>query len=90
LRAWGIPCWAALLLPACLQVLEAREEVEATDDPKRLKALLSANRGKQQALVAQLSQAFARGDLSAAAGLTTQLTYLAKLEHEIVDKVPLG
>ena len=70
------------------QVLEAREEVEETDDPKRLHALLSANRERQQALVAQLSRAFAGGDLRAAGGLTTQLTYLFKLEQEIVNKAP--
>lgn len=69
-------------------MLEAREEVEEADDPQRLHELLRTNRAKQAAVVAQLSAAFKRGDVGSAAGLTTQLTYLAKLEVEIVNKVP--
>ncbi|KXZ55931.1 hypothetical protein GPECTOR_2g1482 [Gonium pectorale] len=69
-------------------VLEAREQVEETDDPAQLSALLARNRAQQEGLVAGLSAAFRADDLRQAVGLTHQLQYLAKLEAEIVHKMP--
>ncbi len=70
------------------QVMEAREEVDDTDDPGRLAQLLARNRAKQEGLVGRLSAAFKAGDMAAAVGLTHQLQYVAKLEQEIVKKLP--
>lgn len=69
------------------QVMEAREEVEETDDPHRLKQMLDTNRTSQAGLDAQLAAAFKRNDLQAAAQLAHKLTYLVKLEQEIVNKL---
>ncbi|KAG2500829.1 hypothetical protein HYH03_001591 [Edaphochlamys debaryana] len=71
-----------------MQVLEAREEVEDTSDPATLSALLARNRAQQEGLVGQLSAAFRDGDERRAVGLVTQLQYLAKLEAEIIKKLP--
>lgn len=73
-----------------LQVLEAREEVESTDDVQRLQQLLARNRQQQEALVRGLSEAFRAGEgqLDRAVALVTQLQYLARLEQEIVKKLP--
>jgi molecular chaperone HscB len=68
--------------------MEAREEVDSTDDPAILSALLARNRQKQEDLVQALSAAFRSDDTRAAVALTNQLQYLAKLEHEIVKKLP--
>jgi len=68
-------------------VLEAREEVEATDDPAALRGLLEANKRAQAEVVRRLSAAFAADDVPRAAALTTQLTYLARLEHSILEKL---
>ncbi|PNH09450.1 hypothetical protein TSOC_003934 [Tetrabaena socialis] len=79
----GLSAWHCLRT-----VLEAREEVEATDDPAVLSALLAANRQQQEGVVAELSAAFRSGDLAAAVGWTHKLQYVARLEQEIVRKLP--
>ncbi len=73
-----------------LQVLEAREEVESTDDAQVLQQLLARNRQQQEGLVRGLSEAFGAGEggLDRAVALVTQLQYLARLEQEIVKKLP--
>ncbi|GLC43808.1 hypothetical protein PLESTB_000910100 [Pleodorina starrii] len=71
-----------------MEVLEAREEVEGTDDPATLSALLARNRQQQERLVAALSAAFRSGDTRGAVALTHQLQYVTKLEQEIVKKLP--
>lgn len=73
-----------------MEVLEAREEVESTDDVQRLQQLLARNRQQQEALVRGLSEAFRAGEgqLDRAVALVTQLQYLARLEQEIVKKLP--
>lgn len=75
-------------LPSCLllQVMEAREEVESTNDPDKLHQLLTSNRTQQQALVVRLREAFKQADLQQAAELTTQLTYLDRLQQAILLK----
>ncbi|KAL6762383.1 Co-chaperone [Haematococcus lacustris] len=71
-----------------MEVLEAREEVDSTEDSSQLRALLAGNRDKQARVVAQLSAAFKAAALKEAASLTTQLTYLVRLEEDIVAKLP--
>ncbi|KAG2445892.1 hypothetical protein HXX76_000496 [Chlamydomonas incerta] len=71
-----------------MEVLEAREEVEGTDDPAALSQLLAHNRQQQAGLVGRLSAAFRSGDTGAAVSLTHQLQYVARLEQEIVKKLP--
>ncbi|GLI59059.1 hypothetical protein VaNZ11_000889 [Volvox africanus] len=71
-----------------VEVMEAREEVEDTDDPTALSALLVRNRQQQAGLVAELSAAFRADDMKAAVALTNQLQYVAKLEQEIIKKLP--
>jgi hypothetical protein len=70
-----------------VQVMEAREEVDETEDPQRLRQLLDANHKRQRALVADLSAAFRLGDDEAALDLTNQLTYLARIEQAILHKL---
>ncbi|EFJ50682.1 hypothetical protein VOLCADRAFT_88456 [Volvox carteri f. nagariensis] len=70
------------------EVMEAREEVENTDDPAALSALLGHNRKQQEKLVSALSAAFRADDMEAAVTLTNKLQYVAKLEQEIVKKLP--
>lgn len=72
---------------AWAQVMEAREEVEETDDAGRLRALLETNRRAQAGLDARLAAAFHGNDLQGAAQLATKLTYLVRLEQEIVKKL---
>jgi DnaJ-domain-containing protein 1 len=69
--------------------MEAREEVEETDDQHKLRQLLAGNVAEQAGLVRRLSDAFKRGALTEAVATTTHLTYLAKLEHEIRTKLPI-
>lgn len=71
-------------------MLEAREEVEATEDPERLLEILAGNRKQQAAVVRDISAAFREGALHAAADATTKLTYLVRLEQEVVAKMPLA
>jgi DnaJ-domain-containing protein 1 len=68
--------------------MEAREQVEETEDVHELKAMLSRNSEQQQEIVAQISQALRSKAYADAVRYTTQLTYLAKLEHEIRMKLP--
>lgn len=71
------------------QVLEAREQVEETDDPAVLSEILSRNRRQQADVVSRLSAAFAADDTVQAASCTTQLTYLVRLEQELLKKLPM-
>lgn len=40
------------------QVMESREEVETSEDPSRLKAILRENKEKQIGVIARLNHAF--------------------------------
>jgi len=72
-----------------MQVLEAREEVEATEDPAVLRRLLQQNRQQQARLVEELGEAFSRPTgTQDALSRTTELTYLVRLEQELVRKLP--
>ena len=70
------------------QVLEAREQVEETDDATQLKQLLDDNRRRQAKQVATISAAFKSESLPEAIQNTMKLTYLVRLEQEIVKKMP--
>jgi DnaJ-domain-containing protein 1 len=67
--------------------MEAREEVDETDDQEQLIRILKANKEREAALVERLSQAFKKGDLDAAVDLTTRLTYWVRLEQSIQQKL---
>ncbi|GFR46918.1 hypothetical protein Agub_g8565 [Astrephomene gubernaculifera] len=71
-----------------MEVLEAREEVEATHDPALLAPLLQRNRQQQAGITAALAAAFRADDMRRAVQLTHQLQYLTRLEQEIVKKLP--
>ncbi|GBF88744.1 iron-sulfur cluster co-chaperone mitochondrial [Raphidocelis subcapitata] len=70
-----------------MEVMEAREQVEATDDPRELAPLLDSARARQSALEARLSEAFRARDTGAAAALVAQLTYYVRLEEAITAKM---
>lgn len=69
------------------QVMEAREEVEQEEDQQRLVQLHAANKQRQVTLCKQLSQAFKRGDMDSARQLVAQLSYWARLEEAICQKL---
>lgn len=69
------------------EVLEARETIEDTNDRETLKRLFLENRAQQEKLNAALSQAFSNDKLHDAAQLTTELTYLTRLQQEITKKL---
>lgn len=78
----GDQCYATLL-----QVMEAREEVEAEQDQERLVKLHTSNKQREAAVCQELSQAFAAGDLERARQLTAQLSYWVRLEEAIAAKL---
>jgi DnaJ-domain-containing protein 1 len=67
--------------------MEAREEVEGTDDPESLQRLSVANQRRQDALVQQIAGAFREGADQQAAALTQQLTYLVRIQQAIMHKL---
>lgn len=71
-----------------MSVMEAREEVEeAGSDRAVLQPLLDRMQGLEAGCVQELAQAFAAGDLSHAAELTTQLRYICRIKEAILDKM---
>lgn len=68
--------------------MEAREEVESTTDAQDLMRILNSNRVSQQEVLAELSSAFAECRLSSAVSAVTKLTYLVRLEEEVVLRLP--
>lgn len=69
------------------QVMEAREQVEGTDDPAALRPLLASAQEHQRRIEGELSAAFKAGDTARAAGLVAALTYYVRLEEAIVAKL---
>ncbi len=84
-------------------MMEAREEVEETSDPQSLRPMLESNRSQQQTVIRLLTDVFPRIQPDAtwpkaqkasseavdkAVELTVRLTYLRRLEEEIVEKMP--
>ncbi|KAI8467380.1 MAG: hypothetical protein J3K34DRAFT_523776 [Monoraphidium minutum] len=70
-----------------MEVMEAREEVEATDDPHALESLLRSCQASQRRLEGELSGAFKARENGRAAALVAQLTYYVRLEEAIVAKI---
>ncbi|KAG1663823.1 hypothetical protein FOA52_013388 [Chlamydomonas sp. UWO 241] len=78
-----------------MEVMEAREEVEDTEDEVTLTRLLSANRESQREVVLKLGAAFSDAATrpspeaaARAAELTARLAYMARLESSIMAKLP--
>jgi hypothetical protein len=74
--------------PALLmEVMEAREAVEAAPPGSPELADLRADyAGRGTALVAELSDAFKKGDVAAAADAAVRLRYVTRIQQAIVDK----
>lgn len=67
--------------------MEAREEIEQTDDQEQLVKLHTTNKERQATLCGQLSQAFKRNDMESARQLVAHLSYWARLEEAIQEKL---
>lgn len=70
-----------------VQVMEAREEVDAEEDQEKLVKLHASNKERQALVCKQLSEAFAAEDLETARKLTAQLSYWVRLEEAIAAKL---
>lgn len=73
--------------PHHTQVMEAREEVEGTNDQGQLVDMHKDNKQRQAALCAELSKAFGAGDWELARRLVAQLSYWVRLEEAIAAKL---
>ena len=67
--------------------MEAREQVESTDEPAQLRPLLASAQGHQRRIEGELSAAFKEGDTACAAQLVAALTYYVRLEEAIIAKL---
>jgi DnaJ-domain-containing protein 1 len=67
--------------------MEAREEVEDTDDQEALVRLHSTNRARQAELCTQLSAALGSQEWECARQLVAQLSYWVRLEEAIAAKL---
>ena len=70
-----------------MEMMEAREEVDAAADEASLQGLLARNASIVEECVQELSAAFRAADSGAAIKLTQRLTYLTKIEEEIKRKL---
>jgi molecular chaperone HscB len=70
-----------------MEVMEAREEVEGATDEASLRGLLAVNASGVESCVKELSAAFEGGNNAAAVALTQRLTYLIKIQNEIIQKL---
>lgn len=70
-----------------MEVMEARERVEASADAAELAALRESARARQRGVEAELSAAFKAGDYAEAAALVARLTYYVRLEEAITAKL---
>ena len=71
-----------------VQVMEAREQVEETDNQLELQAIHQTIASRYAQLINKLSSAFRSRDLEHAKQLTVQLRYISKLLEEINTKLP--
>ena len=67
--------------------MEAREQVERTDDAGELRQLLESAQTQQRRIEEELSAAFKERRHEAAAALVAQLTYFVRLEEAIAAKL---
>jgi HSCB C-terminal oligomerisation domain len=68
--------------------MEAREQVEETDNQLELKAIHQSVASSYAQLINKLSSAFRSRDFEYAKQLTVQLRYISKLLEEINKKLP--
>ena len=80
----------ALLGPSFLmEIMELREELEASPDEARLAELRARNRDQLNALNHELALAFASAQMDDARRLTAQLQYLQRIHEEIDSQTPV-
>lgn len=70
-----------------MYVMEAREEVESTEDRERLQQLLQESKAQEERCLQELRVAFQQGQLHHAAEATTQLRYVNRIQEAILDKL---
>ena len=70
-----------------MRVMEAREEVEGTADKNELAALRAKYQREYDRVVADLAQAFGKGELPRAASLEMELRYVSKILEQIVERL---
>ena len=70
-----------------MEMMGAREEVDATDDEAALQGMLARSTSSIEECVQELSAAFKAADSSASVKLTQRLTYLMKIQEEIKRKL---
>lgn len=67
--------------------MEAREEVESTDDPERLRHLMQASAQRVAQYVQAVRAAFAAADYNAAAEAATRLRYVSGIQEAARHKL---
>lgn len=70
-----------------MEVMEAREQVENTDDKEKLKTIQRENQAKFDDLYSQASKAYQEKNIEALMDLTNRMIYVAKVEEEILAKL---
>lgn len=70
-----------------MEVMEAREQVENTDDREELKTIQRENQAKFDDLYSQASKAYQEKNIEALMDLTNRMIYVAKVEEEILAKL---
>eukprot|EP00894_Picocystis_sp_ML_P001115 jgi/Pico_ML_1/51632/g2626.t1 len=70
-----------------MEVMEAREQVESTDDKDELKTIQKENQDKFDDLYVKASKAYQEKNIEALMDLTNRMIYVAKVEEEIIAKL---
>ena len=74
--------------PFLMEIMELREELEASPDEGRLAELRKRNQRRLEELGSELALAFAASQLEDARRLTAELQYLHRIEEEIDLQIP--
>ena len=74
--------------PFLMEIMELREELEASPDEGRLAELRARNRSQLDALIQELALAFLNSQLDDARRLTAELQYLQRIHEEIDAQTP--
>ena len=74
--------------PFLMEIMELREELEASPDEGRLAELRKRNQRQLEELGSELALAFAASQLEDARRLTAELQYLHRIEEEIDLQIP--
>lgn len=70
-----------------MEILELQEEVEMTSDAKQLNDILHDIQHRHKVVVEKLGAAFRNSNIPLATRLTTELTYICRLEQTIINKL---